>query len=891
MEQKSLQIQTILPILLSILLIIVLTVYITNGISERFAKEYAGKRLFAEAVELEALFTYGHEITPYKTWPGESESSIPFAIISKNSTITSVTQLVFNISEETLNYIQTLEIPENKVVKIKVKEDNGEGKGISQDVSYYLLKRNIKDGKLFVMLNKAHMPGLKSLSLIKEAVVGGGLLILVLTAIILRINLMRPINALTNDMKKGNPLRQTNIKELDQLGQIINSQMKEIEERSEHYIMLHKIAVELNTLSDIKIVLKNIIEYSREILHARFAALAVYDERGRFADLIVSGPEKRPDYMPEGKGILQYLRLSLVPVRIDNIKKHPAFSGSFPEGHPDIESFLGYPVFSSDGRPIGAIYFANKINGAFTPEDESILKAISSDIAVALEREKTLEELKRFKRIIDSAFDMIVITDRDGNIVYVNKAFETVTGYSRAEALGQNPRLLKSGLHDTDFYKNLWQRILSGNPWKGEFINRKKSGELYNSQASIFPLFDHAGNITHFVSIQRDVTEEKKLYEHLLRAQKMEAIGTLAGGIAHDFNNILTSILGYAELLKDALLENQELYRYADIIDKSANRGADLAKKILTVTRKEHAEFRSINLNAVVMETVEILRKSIPKEIEIELKLRDELPNIRADYSQMSQVLMNLAINAKDAMPEGGRLFISTDIVGSENGAANGNIFQKGINFVKLTVEDTGTGIPKELHGKIFDPFFTTKDPGSGTGLGLYIVHSIVTNHGGYINLYSEPGKGTRFNVYLPVYLSKDAEEISEAFIEDNTTGTVLIIDDEPYVCDIYKDVLSKYGFKVFIATEPSEGIRIFKETHIDVVILDLIMPRMSGREVFQILRELNKESKIILSSGYSAELYSDINKMLEAGASSFIQKPVSPKTLVMTLRRILKDR
>ncbi len=890
---RSIQTVVILPILILISLSLILVIIVTDQISKRFEEEYASQRLQGEIVKLESIVEDGDNKTiqdiSVKDFEIPTVTSPPFAIaVIKDQRDP---KIFGSIDEETFKEINRLKIPDNSLKRVTLKRGN-------ESITYYLMKKELKDVLIFVLIDRRKIPGLKSLSLMREAVIGGGLFIAFITLLILRSNLLRPIRLLTSDLKKGVSLRETGIKELDQLGRTINAIMERLEERSELYIMLHKIAIELNTTEELRNILKNILEYSKEILQAEYAALAIYDESGRFSDLIVSGVKEAPAIMPEGKGILKFMQLSLTPVRISDIKEHPAFSGTLPEWHPEIKGFLGYPIYSKEGRPLGALYFANKKTGLsgevtvdFTQEDEVILKAISSDLAVALTREYTLEELRRFKRIIESAFDVIVITDREGNIVYVNKAFEEVTGYSRSEALGKNPRILKSGFHQQEFYQHLWQTILSGRSWKGEFVNRKKTGEIYHSAASIFPLFDSSGNITHFVSIQRDITEEKKLYEQLLRAQKMEAIGTLAGGIAHDFNNILTSVLGYAELLKEALSDNPTLFRYAEIIEKSANRGADLAKKILTVTRKEHAEFKAVNLNNIIMETVEILKKTIPKEIELEVKLRRDLPTIRADASQMSQVIMNLAINARDAMPEGGRLFIGTELVGSENGAANGLSPKNGVNFVRLTVEDTGSGIPQELQSKIFDPFFTTKEPGKGTGLGLYIVHSIVTNHGGYINLYSEPGRGTRFNIYLPVYVFRDDESKGDDLVEEKITGTVLVIDDEPYLCELYKDILTKEGFRVFTATTPAEGIKIFKENRIDLVVLDLIMPKMSGREVFQILRELNKESDIILSSGYSADLYSDIKRMMEGGAKAFLQKPVSPRTLVLTIKRILKER
>lgn len=734
-----------------------------------------------------------------------------------------------------------------------------------------------------------------------------GVIGIIISIIALLIALRPPVHSIKRiadfarrlDEIKGEtiPLERSSV-EIEQLCSALNYASQELHstERAlisekEHYQMLHDIAIELNRTIDINEILSMILCFSRDMLKAETATIALYDDSGKIKKLIKRGKDTSIERGPlDSKGILRLMQYSLTPIRISDIENHPVFSDESFEGHPLIRNFLGFPLFSSKGIPIGSLFLANKFEGNFTEEDETLLKAIAADASIVIERGLSTEELERFKRIIDGAFDIVTITDREGNIIYVNKAFESVTGYEKDFLLGKKLNVISSSLHDKVFYENLWKKITQGLPWRGELINRKKDGELFIVSTIIFPVISSDGFITHFVAIQRDITEEKKLYEQLLRAQKMEAIGTLAGGIAHDFNNILTSVLGYAELLKSSLSQESELFRYSDIIEKSAKRGSDLSKKILSITRKERLEFKPVNLNSVVMETVELLKRSIPKEIELDLKLEEGIPNIKADYSQISQVILNLAINARDAMPQGGRLFIGTSIVGSENGAANGLRPEKGINFVKLAVEDTGIGVPKEYHRKIFDPFFTTKDFGKGTGLGLYIVHSIVTNHGGYINFYSEPNKGTRINVYFPVYLGK----IEEGVHEDVLMGkgeTVLVIDDEMYICDLYSDVLSKAGYKVIRTTDAREGVRIFKENpEINIVILDIVMPQMNGREVFQILTQLNPEVKVILSSGYSKDIFADIDRMINSGAKAFMQKPVSPKTLLATISNVLKQ-
>ncbi len=721
------------------------------------------------------------------------------------------------------------------------------------------------------------------------------LIIILFTMIILRKNIILPIRNIVTRVKRNECALPTGIAEVDTLIETVNDAIATAELKGFQMSVLHNVAVAINKGLTLDEIMSIILEESKRLINAELSAIAVYDEKGNFKKLKVTGVSedvfKRIKGLPEGKGILKLMKLSLKPVRINDIKRHNAFSGTLPEGHPEIKSFLGYPIFSSTGRPLGALYFANKIDGKFTEDDEELLTAIASDSAVAIQRAQETEELEEFKNIVENAFDSIVITDRKGTILYVNKSFEKISGYTKQEAVGQNPRVLKSGIHDDSFYKELWETILSGKPWVGEFINRKKDGSLYIVSATVFPLFDENGQISHFVSIQRDVTEEKKLYEQLLRAQKMEAIGTLAGGIAHDFNNILTSVLGYAEILKDAIdSENERLCKAVKIIENSAKKGAELANKILNITRKEKLELKVVDLNTVVKDAVELINRSIPKEIEVRVLLSKDLPPVKADPSQLHQVIMNLAINARDAMPEGGVLTIKTEKVGMENGASNGIKGENG--FVRLEVSDTGVGIDKDMQSKIFDPFFTTKEKGRGTGLGLYIVHSIIANHGGYINLYSEPQKGTRFSVYLPVSKEKLREE--KGITEEELRGdyTVLVVDDEEEIRELVVDLLEPLGYRVITASNGFEAMERFRERkeEIDLVILDLIMPKMSGTEVFQRLKTIDENVKIIIASGYSNDGISGIRELIKSGASGFVQKPFTRTALTKAIKEALKE-
>lgn len=522
----------------------------------------------------------------------------------------------------------------------------------------------------------------------------------------------------------------------------------------------------------------------------------------------------------------------------------------------------------------------NEITKTGTPELDTIGTVIND----------AFEKINRFKQVIDSAFDVIVITDANGKVTYINPAFETVTGYSSEEAIGKTTNILKSGYHDEGFYKNMWDTIKTGNVWKGEFINRKKSGEVYYASSIVFPIY--AKGDVSYVSIQRDVTQEKKFYEQLVRAQKMEAIGTLAGGIAHDFNNLLTAILGYSELMLSMTKEEDPLHKPAKIINNAGEKGAELVRKILMITRKEKMEAKPVDINQIIKNSMELLERSMPKSIEIITKLNENLPFTIADPSQIQQVIMNLAVNARDAMPDGGRLVIETAVVGTENGAANGILDSKEKGFIKLSVSDTGIGMDTDTQRKIFDPFFTTKETGKGTGLGLYIVHSIINNHSGYINLYSEPGKGTRFNMYLPIIKIMETEQALSLMDNIKGSGTILIIDDESDIRELCRDMLEPLGYKTLLAGSGIEGINIIRmlKDEISLVILDMVMPKMGGSEVFQALKTIKPDIKVILCSGYSHEGFAGIDNLLKNGAKMFVQKPFTQHSIAQAIKKVLSE-
>ena len=360
---------------------------------------------------------------------------------------------------------------------------------------------------------------------------------------------------------------------------------------------------------------------------------------------------------------------------------------------------------------------------SFWEDNEMVVQAVLRDIGT---RKQAEAEHTRLVRSVEQVSESIVITDPEGSIVYVNPAFETMSGYSRGEAIGCNPRILQSGRHPASFYQQMWATLLRGETWSGNLINKRKDGTLYNKVTTISPIKDSDGTIINFVAVSRDVTTELSLRDQLNRAQKMESVGRLAGGIAHDFNNLLMVIGTYAELLQSQFPIEDSLRRYTEQISAAVERGSNLTGQMLAFSRKRATIPVTVDLNVVIDESARMLRRLIGEDVEFRINSAESLRAIKADPDQIFQVLMNLCVNSRDAMPQGGTLTIATEneIVGP-SGVAGRSLVQAG-DYVKLSVADTGSGIPEAIVEKIFDPFFTTKEVGKGTGLGVATVYGIV---------------------------------------------------------------------------------------------------------------------------------------------------------------------
>jgi PAS domain S-box-containing protein len=507
------------------------------------------------------------------------------------------------------------------------------------------------------------------------------------------------------------------------------------------------------------------------------------------------------------------------------------------------------------------------------------------------DRKRVEEQEQRLIAAVDHAAEGIIITDATGIIEYINPAEETITGYSHDELIGQKPNIFKSDKQDNNFYKNLWGTINAGNVWFGRFINRKKDGTEYHEDATISPVYDKSGNLTNFVAVKHDVTKQLELQEQLFQAQKMEAIGTLAGGFAHDFNNKLQVIGGYVELMLFNADLPENFKHDVEIIKQAVDSSAELIKGMMVFSRKTPIELQPIALNKLVVQTRSMLSRSIPKTVQIDLLLADDLWTIKAAPNQIDQILMNLAINASDAMPDGGSLTIETkNIVLDQEYFSFHTIVRPG-RYVLIEVSDTGTGMDKETASHIFEPFFTTKGPGKGTGLGLSVVYGIVEQHGGIIICDSKPSKGTTFRIYFPAIEEVYEEQYSEKKKPPRGQGeTILLVDDEPDFLELAGRTLNRANYTVIQAFNGKKALNLYEKhrAEIRLVIMDLLMPWMSGKQCLEALRKLDPNVRVLIASeAFNSEIEADLK---EIGAKGLIAKPFDTPQLIEKIREIIDE-
>jgi PAS domain S-box-containing protein len=568
-----------------------------------------------------------------------------------------------------------------------------------------------------------------------------------------------------------------------------------------------------------------------------------------------------------------------------------------------IALIIGYFIARNISRPITRIknmaeeIGRGKLNGKVEIEskDEIGILADSFNRMIA-DLQKARNELVSAKEytdnIVKSLVNALIVVNAEGNIESANQAIMDLLGYEKQEIIGQPFQML---FEDSELAKNLLGKLLKEGVIRNhEVTYRAKDQKKIPVSFSCSSIKDGENKIIRFVCIAHDMREIKQLQEQLIQSSKMTAIGTMAGGIAHDFNNLLFVIQGNIELLKSELPESaKELHTLVDNIKSSVTRGAELSKKLLTFARKEQYRLDPTNINQGVRNVVGLLERTVEKMINIETYFEPDLGVVMADASQIHQAVLNLCINAKDAMPLKGKLTIETRNVVLDEHYTSTHLDARPGRFVMISISDTGIGMDKETCSHLFEPFFTTKERGKGVGLGLPVTYGIIKAHNGFINVYSEKGKGTCFKIYLPFSEEKVAEKsiIKDEEIFEKGTGTILLADDEVPVQVLGKRILEKYGYTVLVANNGKEVLEIYQQRkeEIVLVILDYIMPGWSGKETFDELRKINPDINVLIATGYSLNSHGE--NLIQEGVKGFIQKPFSMKELLEEIKKIISEK
>ncbi|MGB5963709.1 MAG: response regulator [Coleofasciculaceae cyanobacterium] len=525
--------------------------------------------------------------------------------------------------------------------------------------------------------------------------------------------------------------------------------------------------------------------------------------------------------------------------------------------------------------------------GAADYLDKSLLGAplLERSIRYAIERKQAEQKIREQAALLDVATDAIIVRDLDHKIIFWNKGAERLYGWQAADVVGKNcQELLYKG--KSVQLETALKAIFNQGQWQGELPQTTQDGKNLIVESRWTLVYDQAKQPKSILSVSTDITEKKQLESQFLRAQRMESIGTLASGIAHDLNNVLTPILMTAQLLETQLHDDYSK-RLLPILISNARRGASLVKQVLSFARGLEGKFTLIQVKHIVTEIKQILKETFPKSITITTDIPPNLGTLCGDATQLHQVLMNLCVNARDAMPQGGTLTISAKTIFIDENYARLNLDAKVGSYIFLTVTDTGMGIPSEILDRIFEPFFTTKEIGKGTGLGLSTVIGIIKSHGGFVKVYSEIGIGTQFQVYFPAVDTPETLPIAKSSLRKGQGELILVVDDEMAIREITKASLEAYNYKAITASNGIEAVAIYAEhrEQISVVLTDMMMPSMDGPTTIRTLQKINPDVKIIAVSGLSSS-----DKLAQAagtGVKTFLSKPYTTQELLETIERV----
>ena len=553
----------------------------------------------------------------------------------------------------------------------------------------------------------------------------------------------------------------------------------------------------------------------------------------------------------------------------------------------DYVRYEDLPLKTSDGRTVDVEFVSNvyPVDGA---------KVIQCNIRDITARKQIENDLRMRDRAIQAVSQGILISDpraTDHPIVYASPGVTRLTGYEPEEIVGRNCRFLQGKDTDPASVASLRDAVREERSCVVELVNYRKDGVAFWNNVALSPVRDDKGVLTNFVGVQADVTARRQLEAQFLQAQKMDAVGRLAGGVAHDFNNLLSVVLCYAEMIASDLKAGDPMQADLEEIRTAGLRAADLTKQLLAFSRQQVFEAKVLNLNEVLGGMQKMLGRLLGADVEVTILPALGLGNVKADPGQLEQIVMNLAVNARDAMLAGGHLTIETANVELDADYASAHHEVLPGSYVELAVSDTGTGMDRATLARIFEPFFTTKDQGKGTGLGLATVFGIVKQSGGHIFVYSEPGKGTAFKIYLPrVGAAAAAATLERSAPEtERLGGTILLVEDEEQVRSIARTILRRQGYVVLDAPNGGEALLICEQhaATIDLLLTDVVLPRMSGRQLAERLMPLRPTMKVLYMSGYTDDAILQ-HGIIDSGVA-FLQKPITPTSLTRMVRVVLQ--
>jgi PAS domain S-box-containing protein len=682
---------------------------------------------------------------------------------------------------------------------------------------------------------------------------------------------------------------------------------------------LNRSAIQLAAEHDLEKIVQAVTDGGREITGAGFGAFFRYPMEAKGESLrpyTLSGTTREAFegvIMPRHTPMFAHTLEDKRPVRIDDLLRDPLYGKpaprtGIPEGLAPLRSFLAVPVVSRTGAVLGGLLYGHPEPGRFTVSAEKNLMSLAAQAAVVIDNanlysalQKQIEQGKlrenaarHFAAIVESSNDAIISKDLNSIVLSWNKSAERIFGYKAEEMIGTPITRLMPENHLNE-EPEILRRIQSGQTINHyETIRKRKDGTLINISLTVSPIKDGDGKIVGASKIARDISDIKVAEAQLRQAQKMEAVGRLAGGVAHDFNNLLTSILGFVDMALAETNPDSEVADYLEEVRKAGNRASTLTHQLLAYSRKQILAPRVVDLNESVTDLNKMLRRLIGEDLEFRTLLEPELAMVKADPGQIQQVIMNLALNARDAMPSGGLLTIETENVYLDRAYAANHPEATTGPHVQLSVTDTGTGMPPDVLAHIFEPFFTTKDVGKGTGLGLSSVYGIVKQSGGSIAVESQLGKGTIFRIFFPAVDRKGHGLKEGTFIRKpdavaHLDETILLAEDEATVRKFLMAALKSNGYRVVEARDGADALEIGRKLqHIDLVLSDVVMPSMNGGKLASELRIVHPDAKFLFISGYTKDTVS--LKELGEGAA-FLQKPFTQSEILAKVRTVLGTR